>query len=324
MSEQHPRVTHLSTLSGQPPNKPDLHNVLIVVVTYNAQEWISTFLGKSEGIDERQFLVVDNGSTDQTISEIKGSYPGVRIFEAKANLGFGGGNNLGFKYAIEQGYDYVFLLNQDAYITSAALNQLLAVQQNTQAGIVSPMQYYRAGVLDRKFEMYLRRGGADLDALPAVDHLRIDFVNAALWLLPVDVIRKVGGFDPLFHHYGEDNDYVNRVRYHGYELVVATHVEGFHVRSQHPTERVDDQLLRDARRRCLIAAKDINVSATDAAIKFLRTGGSQFRRYFPQKGIPFMLQLLGSQLRVAGMIAKISKHRRLSKRAGGGKEFFMH
>ena len=41
------------------------------------------------------------------------------------------------------------------------------------------------------------------------------YVNAAAWLLPRKTLEMIGGFDPIFFHYGEDDNYMNRVLYHG-------------------------------------------------------------------------------------------------------------
>ena len=49
------------------------------------------------------------------------------------------------------------------------------------------------------------------------------YVNAAAWLIPRNVLTKVGGFDPLFFHYGEDDNYLNRVIYHGFKVGICPH-----------------------------------------------------------------------------------------------------
>lgn len=50
---------------------------------------------------------------------------------------------------------------------------------------------------------------------------RAPFVNAAAWLLPVSTINTIGGFDPIFFHYGEDNNYCQRILYHNLKIGVV-------------------------------------------------------------------------------------------------------
>ena len=63
------------------------------------------------------------------------------------------------------------------------------------------------------------------------------FINAALWFLPTSVIRKVGMFAPLFYHYGEDKDYVNRIYYHGYQIGYVPTALGYHDRAERAFNR---------------------------------------------------------------------------------------
>ncbi len=125
--------------------------------------------------------------------------------------------------------DYIFLLNQDAYIEKDTLNQMLELfQTDTAYGIISPVQLNGGGTaLDTNFKKYRARVLSN-DILKIEQKKYIDtsivpvrFVNAAAWLIPSAVIKKVGLFHPLFFHYGEDNNYSSRVQYHGYKVGIA-------------------------------------------------------------------------------------------------------
>ena len=54
------------------------------------------------------------------------------------------------------------------------------------------------------------------------------FINAAAWLIHKKVFETVGGFDPIFHHYGEDNNYCQRVNFHNYKIGVVPEAHIFH------------------------------------------------------------------------------------------------
>ena len=87
--------------------------VFVLIITYNAEKWIEFCLGSlKDSTIPITPLIVDNNSNDKTVSLIKEKYPEAIILANNQNLGFGKANNIGIKYAIEKGFDYVFLLNQ--------------------------------------------------------------------------------------------------------------------------------------------------------------------------------------------------------------------
>ncbi|ULC60562.1 glycosyltransferase family 2 protein [Flaviramulus sp. BrNp1-15] len=176
-------------------------------------------------------IVIDNASQDKTVSFIKHNYPDVILLEQKINLGFGQANNLGISYALKNGADYVFLLNQDAYLQSNTIDELIKThKQNVNYGILSPIQLNGLGnKLDRNFSNYLKYDNNNYFHFDAISNslsevYEVPFVNAAGWLLPKSTLTKIGGFDPIFFHYGEDDNYCQRLRYHGLKIGVVPHV----------------------------------------------------------------------------------------------------
>src|SRR5690554_3758500 len=97
--------------------------VIIIIVTYNGMSWLKKCL---DSCGDYQVLVVDNASSDETVPFLKTHYPQITLHSQKINLGFGQANNLGISYALKQGADYVFLLNQDAYLQEGCLEILIS------------------------------------------------------------------------------------------------------------------------------------------------------------------------------------------------------
>src|SRR5690606_11201876 len=126
----------------------------IIIVTYNSMPWIDKCLKSCKG---NRVVVIDNASTDETISFIKSNFPDVDLLPQDKNLGFGQANNLGIKYALAQGAEYVFLLNQDAYLHTECIETLIAVhKQNPEYGILSPIHLNGKGDrLDQNFSNYV-------------------------------------------------------------------------------------------------------------------------------------------------------------------------
>lgn len=211
--------------------------ILAIIVSYNFEYWLDRCL--SSLIDSEypiDILVIDNASKDQTVQRIKNDYPKVRLIESQSNLGFGRANNIGMQLAIKENYDAIFLVNQDAWIETDTVGTLMRLcTEYAEYGIFSPTHLTGSGnKLDPGFSTYSRL--ANISQLPQEENiLCIPFVNAAFWMIPVSVLKKIGGFCPLFYHYGEDKDFVNRLLYHGYKIGYSPNAFAYHDREYRPT-----------------------------------------------------------------------------------------
>jgi GT2 family glycosyltransferase len=208
--------------------KESLHkpSIFVIIITFNALHWINNCL-KSLRKSTLQVspVVIDNNSNDNTVEIIKTYYPEVTLIENKDNLGFGKANNIGIRYALANNADYVFLLNQDAWIEPETLNELVSVfQLFPKTGLVSPVHLMGTGLeLDFNFSNYIKYKTLNeiIKVRQNIILCETDFVNAAAWLLTAECIRNVGGFDPLFVHYGEDKDFCQRLKFHKYEIKIG-------------------------------------------------------------------------------------------------------
>lgn len=215
--------------------------ILTIVVTYNGLKWIDRCLSSIRSSEVRtDTLVVDNASTDGTPEYVREHFPEFRLVETGENLGFGAGNDIGLRIAVEEGYDYVYLLNQDAYLHPGTIAPLLEVfRHDSDFGILSPLQTDAGGeVLDEFFAKKVSvvtgtvRTVSDLKGVGEdMKVIEIPFIMAAHWLISIDCVRQVGGFAPLFTHNGEDDNYCDRARYHGFKVGVCTSSEAIHDRS---------------------------------------------------------------------------------------------
>lgn len=263
--------------------------VFVIIVTYNAEKWIDKCLGSlRESLMPVNVIVIDNQSSDNTVSRIQSGYPEVNLIESANNLGFGKANNLGITRAFDSGADYVFLLNQDAWILPETLKVLIAVhKRNPKYFILSPVHIAgNGGHLDSSFSTYLSPYHCkDLisDYILKRDLVKdvysTNFVNAAFWLLSRKCISTTGIFDPIFPHYGEDNDFIHRVMYHGGEIGICTGAYGYHDR---PQDFVDVKKMTLSKRlnrqkvNGLITTMNINRSLYHCFMVFLRNWMADF------------------------------------------------
>lgn len=210
----------------------------VLVVTYNAVRWIERCLEALEGaIPLENVFILDNGSSDNTVLLIKEKSPAVNLEQSHQNLGFGAANNHLLKQCYDLGYDYFFLLNQDAYVEKETIARLLRfAQSHEKAAVISPIHKNGSGNdLDDKFRYYMR-----FNDLKKEKYTTVEFVNAAAWLLPKSTLEEVGLFHPFYFHYGEDRNYCDRVLYQGLEIAICKDAVIYHDREQRT-----DNVLKD-------------------------------------------------------------------------------
>lgn len=216
--------------------------ILTIVVTYNAMKWLDRCLGSLmlSGMPS-DVIVIDNGSVDGTAEYIQDNYPDVKFVATGENLGFGKANNIGFRYALKYGYEYVYLLNQDAWIFPDTFGTLIeAMEKDRSLGILSPMQM--AACLDRpdpRFERWCPKSALrDVDSRWRKGKVYgVKFVMAAHWMISRECLENVGGFSPAFKHYGEDDNFIHRALYKGYKVGIHSGAKAVHDREMRPVSK---------------------------------------------------------------------------------------
>jgi len=205
-------------------------NILLVIVNYNGLELLKKHLPSVLKTDypNLDILVVDNGSTDSSVSFLQSEYPNVKILESKENLGFGRGNNLGvYQYP---NYDAYVFLNNDMSVESNWLSELVGVMQEKEnVGAVGPKILYSkkkddkyainsAGiVLDKHYMGYDRYDGEYDDEKFNVTE-QVDALCGGALLITKDAWDMVGGFNSHMFMYYEDVDISLRLRDFGFKL----------------------------------------------------------------------------------------------------------
>jgi GT2 family glycosyltransferase len=199
-----------------------------IIVTYNGVQWIEKCLKSlMKSNVKTEIIIVDNASSDATVEIIRSQFPSTHILQQQQNVGFGKANNIGLSYALENGADFVFLLNQDTIVQENVLDSLVYVLKGkTNLGIASPIHLnWKGDALEYYFSQFAKvnpKFSANIPSEnPSCTFYEVPFVNAAAWLIPRAVLESVGGFDPIFKHYGEDNNYCQRLKHHGYSLGIA-------------------------------------------------------------------------------------------------------
>ncbi len=201
--------------------------VAVVVLNYlHHQDTVGCIkaLLESDPPPDSQIICVDNSPNDSA-DIIRKALPGVHIVKSSKNLGFAGGNNLGIKYALEQGASHVLIINPDVLVGKTFFSPLLSVFRNeSKAGLVAPaIKHYQNNQL-----FYGLEGSIDwrltiakhvnLQTLPPMSLRPAQFVTFACVLVKVEVFQKVGLLDERFFMYLEDVDYCLQAGKAGYKI----------------------------------------------------------------------------------------------------------
>lgn len=202
----------------------------IVIVSYNVRSYLEACLQSVrkalEGI-EGEVFVVDNHSSDDTVSVLRSQYSWVRLIENQENLGFAKANNIAIRQS--QG-DYVLLLNPDTVVGEQTLRSaLLFMDEHPKAGGAGVMMLNTDGTrapesrraLPTPWVSCLKMLGFTkryyMSHLPWDAPGRIDVVSGAFCLLRKDALDKIGLLDEDFFMYGEDIDLSYRLLKAGWE-----------------------------------------------------------------------------------------------------------
>ena len=130
------------------------HQILTIIVTYNGMKWMERCLDSvCNSSVASDIFIVDNGSVDGTQDFIREKYPHAIFMQNTENSGFGKANNYGLQYAVDKGYDYVYLVNQDAWVEKDTFKILISQHlSNPVYGILSPIQIQGNGEkMDKNF-----------------------------------------------------------------------------------------------------------------------------------------------------------------------------
>ncbi len=217
--------------------------VAVILINYHdyaekflAQCWQS-LLNLNFPNDEREIIIVDNGSTPQTRQTLLKMAPTAHLIFNEQNPGFGGGNNLGIKKAVELGCEYFYLLNMDTTVDPDFLTQALAIYQSDPSiGIVQSrlMLFEKPDLLNslgnavhflgfgycQGYEKSLPKN------LPT--KLEIPYASGAGLLISRTVYEKIGPFTEDFFMYHDDLEWGIKARLQGYINVVATRSIVYH------------------------------------------------------------------------------------------------
>lgn len=243
-----------------------MQKTAVIILNWNGMKYLPDCLGTLVKQDypkeDREFILVDNASADESVKYCEENFPQITVIRNDKNYGFDKGNNIGIKYALEKGHDYIILLNQDTAVASDWMRELVNAAQSDKniGGAQSLMMYFNNAKL-RECESGLTRNtppappcerggmkvnswgnqlhflgfgfcGGNMENLSAdfnYNTREIDYASCASVIFRADILREIGGgFDEEYFLYHEDTDLNFRVKMAGYRVVIAPHSVMYH------------------------------------------------------------------------------------------------
>lgn len=176
-----------------------------------------------------RILIVDNGSTDDSESILRAKFPDLLLLQSGSNLGFSGGNNVGIRYALAHGAEFVWLLNTDTVVAPESLSELVTVaRSDDRIGIAGSKLYFFAdpnriafaGGFWKTAPLYPWHRGVDEEDCGQYEAVaEVEFITGCSLLIKSAVIKEIGEMCADFFLYWEDIDWNASAAEHGWRIV---------------------------------------------------------------------------------------------------------
>jgi hypothetical protein len=215
--------------------------ICIILLNWNGKKDTLECLESLSNVDYAPFttIVVDNGSTDDSIPTIRAHFPHTPILETGANLGFAGGNNVGIQWALSKPFEWILLLNNDTIVDPGFLKAFMdTAKKNPKAKVLGAkiLRYSDPHRIDHlggkwnsgnaKFES-IASGRLDSDAIEYKSET-VDYVCGAALLMHKSVPEAIGLLEARYFLFWEETDFCFRARRGGFEVWTSPEAKVWH------------------------------------------------------------------------------------------------
>ena len=204
--------------------------ICAVVVTYNRktllEECMTALLSQTKHLDE--IIVIDNASSDGTDELMKTKFAGITYVNLSENIGGAGGFHEGMKLAYEKGYDWIWVMDDDAIPMADALQKLLdcPVRLKNQVYALASAVLNRDGTIytahRRIFDAKAMREKIIEAGKYEQDYFEMDTASFVGFLISHKAIEQIGLPLKEMFIYFDDTEYSLRIRKKGIMFTVPT------------------------------------------------------------------------------------------------------
>lgn len=218
----------------------ELPSVNIVILNWNGWKDTIECLQSVQQINYRNFcvLVVDNGSSDKSVEQIQQAFPDVDILQTGANLGYAGGNNVGIRWALEHGADYILLLNNDTVVATDILSAFINAEKLLPAGSILGAKiffynepgklWFAGGQWNSRSNSFEHIGHGQSDSAEYNRMAEVDYITGCALFVGADTFKEVGLLDERFFLSYEETDWCYRARASGHKCIVVPDAKLWH------------------------------------------------------------------------------------------------
>jgi len=220
---------------------PGFPRVAGLVLNYNGRDVTLLTLESLLALDypALDLVVIDNGSTDDSRAAIATRHPRLLQLPVAENRGISWGLNHGLRWAIEDGYDYVLVMNNDIEVAPDLLHRLVAcAEADPTIGCVGPKCYYyydrtrlwsTGGILRFRESVTRERGDRELDSGQYDRDEEVPYVNGCAMLARREALERTGLWDPVYYIGVEDADWCVRMKLQGFRCHYAYRARLWHM-----------------------------------------------------------------------------------------------
>lgn len=204
-----------------------MDTISVIIVNWNGRKWLQKILSSltRQTYQKIEIIVVDNKSTDDSITFIRKKFSKVRIIQSKHNSGFATANTLGIKSSKGK---YVMLINNDTWVKKNFVEQLYSFYKNNPYDIISPVEY----TYDQKKRIDLITTiditGSAAYYFPKNIHTKLFFLGGLCLFFSKDFYFKTHGLDNNFFMYFEDVDWFWRLTLLGKQFARVDSIPIYH------------------------------------------------------------------------------------------------
>jgi GT2 family glycosyltransferase len=212
----------------------------IIILNWNNYQMTAECIRSLAVMDAKNYevLVVDNGSSDRSVEMLSEEFPQITVLPQEFNLGFAAGCNVGVRYALAKGTEYVLLLNNDTFVARDFLSEMLAsIETDPRIGVVCPKIYFahppeKLWYAGADFSLWSgtvrHRGWKQIDHGQFDRNHKMTRATGCAMLVRCSALRDVGLLDEQFWAYAEDLDWSLRFLKQGYRLRYAPKARLWH------------------------------------------------------------------------------------------------
>ena len=222
----------VETQTQSPLPAGDGSSVAVILINWNGWKDTITAIKSIEAcvFKSWKIFVVDNASSDDSVSRLRDLGPNCILLESKENLGFAGGCNLAARVAEEHGIPYLFFLNNDAKVEPETLSHLVRTSRtlNNDAVLGAVVRYFPSGEIQflgsSRSSLYGTPDwypGLETELCRHGDLIETDFVFGAAMFVPTSLWKTLGSFDEKYFLNFEETDWCYRASDSGHRCLIV-------------------------------------------------------------------------------------------------------